>query len=383
MAVNMFAVADDIHAKLPSLRFASGRWVIYADPYDDSAGCTLYDSVIDLISWLPNEEGLNYLRKVILDGPSARRLEEILRIKCDDMKFHPWGLSNIASEAKRRFDSGMRLNEPPEKFKTLSRKDFILLNRLAFHSYDNGRFFIISGKAGSGKSTLIHLASQILDNDSATIENAKGTGYDFDAFLTKRLAFADDVIGDLPVDSGTLKSVVTHGDVTVDPKLKSKFTINYPQCAIVFLSNERPRINLGDSGLLRRICWYKKSNPIKNPDASKLVASYDEEELVSLCLFLLSFEEWLKSDSTPYDWFAYFKDDTYEMASKSSSVYVYYSKIPSSERTFKFNYSDYSKWCREHGYKAYNLGNFEDQTKTLIEWGKIDRNEIGEIDELS
>lgn len=378
MAVNMFLLAEDIHRKLPSLRFVSGRWAIYLSSTDDSA-CTLYPSFIELMKWLPNEEGLFRLRKVITDGPTARRLEEILRGYCDDGEFHPWGLASIPSEAKRRFDEGERMNEPPEVFRGLKRQDFIILDRLTFHSYENGKFFIVSGKAGSGKSSLINVEKQILGNDSATIENSRGTGYDYDAFISKRLAYADDVIGDLPVDEGTLKSLVTHGDVTVDPKMKTKFTIRYPQCSLVFLSNEKPKINLGDSGILRRVCWYKKTVRIDNPDFKRLTRSYSEKELTDLCLFLLSFEEWLKNDAESHDWFDYFREDTVEMASASSTVYRFYSKIADSERSFKFNYANYRDWCKENGYRAYNSGNFEDQTDTLIDWGKINRYDLGQI----
>lgn len=378
-AIDLFAVSEKIHEDLPGLRFASGRWAFYAEDKTP----LLFGDFIDCVKYLRHLDGFEWLSKVITDGAVARRLEELLRKECDDGQYHPWGLSNIANSSMVRFNNGGRLNEPPETFKTLKRNDFLFLNRVVFHANDNGRFWIISGAAGSGKSSLMNIAIQMLDGDFSAIENTKGSNFDMDQIVTRRIAYADDVTGDLPIPSGFLKSIVTHGNIAVDPKLRQKFTIRYPQSTIVFLSNEKPKINIGDSGILRRICWYKKTDPIKNPDWKRLTQSFSEWALSDLGLFLLSFEEWLNSDSEKHDWFEYFKDDTIEMASASSTVFRFYRSIAETERSVKFHYKGYCDYCKDAGYKAYNLGNFEDQVQTLVDWGRINKDDIGQIDLIS
>lgn len=380
MAVDLFGVADAIHEKLPELRFTSGRWAIYNSPLDDSLGCVLYKDFIDCVRQLRREEGLSSLATIITSGEKARQLEELLRGICDDDSFHSWGLSFIALNAKARFDKGERKNEPPVLFKGLSAKDFILLDRIVFHSYDNHKFFIISGKAGSGKSSFLNLLIQMLDNDFSAIENAKGSSYDLDQVVARRIAYADDVCGELPIDAGSIKSIVTHGNLAVDPKLKTKYTIKYPQTTIVFLSNEKPKVNIGDSGILRRICWYKKSKTIEKPDERFLTAHYSEDELEDLALFLLSYEEWLKSDSGSFDWFKYFEEDTKEMASICSTVYKFYKSMSVYELSAKFDYPHYRDFCKDNGYHSMNASNFLDQTSTLIDWGRIDKNAIGQVE---
>lgn len=375
--IDLFAIAEKIHLDFPSLRFTSGRWAIYDGVFGEN--CVLYDDFIECVKQLKKEPGLEYINLVVHDGNTARKLEEILRTECDDGEFHPWGLSWIAREAMERFKNGERLNKIPKTFISLNRQDCLFLLESVFHSNEIGKFWIISGRAGSGKSSLMNIAIQMLDDDYSAIENTKGTDYDLDQIVCSRIAYADDVTGDLPISSGFLKSIVTHGNISVDPKFKTKYTVKYPQCVIVFLSNEKPRINIGDTGVLRRICWYKKTNPIKNPDQKRLTQRYSEIELCDLGLFLLSLEEYLKSDAVPFNWFDYFKEDTIEMASASSSVYRFYSSLSKMERC-KFNYPNYRDWCKDSGYKAYNLGNFDDQTQTLIDWGRIKGDEIGEID---
>lgn len=375
--IDLFAVAEKIHHDMPSLRFTSGRWAIYTDVYSDD--CILYDSFLNCVKQLKREEDLQYINRVVTDGNSARRLEEILRTECDDGQFHSWGLSYIAGQAMERFKAGERLDKRPKNFEKLSEQDRIFLLETVFHANEVGKFWIISGRAGSGKSSLMNIAIQMLDDDYSAIENTKGSDYDLDQIVCSRIAYADDVVGDLPISSGFLKSIVTHGNISVDPKFKTKYTVKYPQCNIVFLSNEKPRINIGDTGVLRRICWYKKSKPIDKPDQKKLTQRYNEVELIDLGLYLLSMEEWLRSDSTPFNWFDYFKNDTIEMASASSSVYRFYTSLSQLEKC-KFCYPNYKDWCKDNGYKPYNLGNFDDQTETLIDWGRIDKNEIGSID---
>lgn len=221
-----------------------------------------------------------------------------------------WPLSSFALQAKES-----RLEPDFSKIK-LNEAQLALIAQILYHPYQLQRFIIISGKAGTGKSTFLNLIGQLLDNDIGTIENTRGSNYDLDTVLQYRLSYSDDLIGKLPIEEGRLKSIVTHGRCQIDPKFQTKYTFANPQTLIVFLANKDPYVDISDPGILRRILWFSMDDKVKNPDPDFGTKIYDHDELLNIAICAKQYDD--------IDYFnKYFKQDTIKHLIDCNSVWKY------------------------------------------------------------
>lgn len=357
MATDFFDLAESIRHDCPELRYTSGRWII---------GDRLAKNFrFDVISYLRKKSSRVFSQ--IKNPQQSANLERIMLDEYSDDPSFAFPLSSLAMKAKKEYSPDEYV-EMPGCFDWIDNSRLIIINRVIFHAYEDERFFIFAGKAGSGKSTFTNLLCQLDDKDFAAIENSRGSNYDFDQIVTKRIAYADDIQdGVLPIEEARLKTIATHGDLAIDPKLQQKRTIRKVQSKVIFCSNWKPHLNIGDSGVLRRICWFAMDKPIANPDTSVKTREYSERELVDLLKIALSWDEKFKKQ----EWFSWFEQETKDNVAETSSVYQFY-KDKGLSYSGGTHYLDYVDWCKDNGIRGiYSKENYSSHISLLKSWGKI------------
>ena len=237
---------------------------------------------------------------------------------------------------------------------TLQQKIII---RCLLEQKDN--LFIICGAGGSGKSTFLNLIRQIFDNDYVDLSlDQLANPFELATGVTHRLISSTEINTD-NLDNGKLKQLVSHEVITVNHKHQEPYQVQ-TQSQLIFVCNKPPRMDLSDTGLLRRIIYYGMEKPIAKPDptiATRKFHSYELALIVAECLRL---------DLT--DWKEYFITDTRYYLSKYHSVY----------RANTNSYPQYRFYCQENGYKALSRANFEEIYDLFTEWGVLNANSKGE-----
>lgn len=300
----IFKAADAVLTKEPDLHYISGAFIWQNKKYDGNR------LVIRLV------KKYSKLLDIITTPKTMQEFANQLMILSQDIDNHKirWPLSSIAQEALK---SNKKIDR---NLVSLTDAQLVLIAQILYHPYDLQKFIIISGKAGTGKSTFANIISQLLDNDVSTIENTSGDNYDLNDILSTRFAWADDMVGKLPLEEGRLKSIVTHNACKVNPKFVSKYTITNPQTIICFLANKDPHVDISDPGILRRIVWYSMNNKIQNPDPRFGTEDYDHDWLLTVAILAKNFDN--------PDWFdMYFKQDTFRHLVNCNSVWKYIDSV--------------------------------------------------------
>lgn len=291
-----------------------------------SSGCFVYNN----IKYSPTDFVKKQLKdnyeyfETIKTPKDISAFIEALRFWSDENKTI-WPLSSIAQKA---LDSDKKISRDSIK---LTDAQLALIAQILYHPYSLQKFIVISGRAGTGKSTFMNIIGQLLDNDISTIENTRGSNYDLDQILSSRLAYADDMVGKLPIEEGRLKTLVTHGQCSIDPKFQQKYTFKNPQTIICFLANKDPYIDISDPGILRRVVWYSMDDKIKNPDPMFGTESYEHAWLTEVAI--------LSRDYDRPDWFeCYFRQDTIKHLIRCNSVWKY---LDCTDDPFYGGYTDF------------------------------------------
>lgn len=237
--------------------------------------------------------------------------------------------------------------KPPLAF-PLNIQQLMIINRLI-----NGRdevMFILTGVGGSGKSTFANIIRQIFGGDVASL-NLSDLSNDFmlATGCNKRLIYSDELnTGD--IKGNIVKTLVSKQYVTINPKNQQPFTIRW-QGNLLFSCNKPPKLDISDSGLLRRIVYYSMNTRIENPDASMKDKVFTENELVNIVSCALG----LETDN----WFdIYFRDDTRRVLMNSSNVY----------KNWAHKYEDYDKLCAFGNYRPLSKANWEEIHDLFQSW---------------
>lgn len=243
----------------------------------------------------------------------------------------------------------------------LSLKQLKIINYLIRH--DEEVFFILTGVGGSGKSTFANIICQIFDNDTASL-SLSDLSNDFllASGIDKRLIYSTEINSD-DINNGNLKRLFSNEELTINPKHQQPFKARC-QSAFFFNCNKNPRLDLCDTGMLRRILYYDMNVKIKNPDPTLNKMVWTHDALVNIVAHAL------QVDMT--NWKDDFKDETRLNLVKDNSVYRF--------RTAK-NYREYETACLNDRLKPFSKPNWENIRDLLDEWGMLEPVEFTKLND--
>ena len=238
----------------------------------------------------------------------------------------------------------------------LNQKQLMIINYLLRH--DEEVFFILTGVGGSGKSTFANIICEIFDKDVAPL-NLSDLSDDFKLAtgIDKRLIYSTEINSD-EINNGVLKQLFSNEELTINPKFGKPYKARC-QSAFIFNCNIPPRLDLSDSGMLRRILYYSMNEKIPNPDPSLNKMEWSHSDLVNIVAHALSI------DMT--DWKENFKEDTRRNLLKYNSVFRFKDQD---------NYSNYVECCKDDGLKPFARPKWEEIRLLLMEWGYIGLKEV-------
>lgn len=210
---------------------------------------------------------------------------------------------------------------------------------------------ILTGVGGSGKSTFLNIIKQLFNNDYASLNLSDlSNRFKLATAVGHRLVCSDEINSE-DLNNGTLKTLISHQPITVDPKFGSPYQTSI-NSAFIFSSNIPPRLNLSDSGMLRRFLYYGMNKKIENPDLTLNKRTFTEDELIDIIINALQI------DMT--DWKKDFEKDTRYYMLKYNSVYII--------KEYN-NYALYREACFKKGLKPFSEVNWKDIVDLIDEWG--------------
>ena len=290
-----------------------------------------------------NDRDLNYIKNGIINNPYAEEKED-------------WPRPCIIDEALEMLENGYRPKKCPFP---LDDKQLIILNVLLFHP-EYEVFFITTGIGGSGKSTFLNIIKQLFDNDvSSTPLGSLGDPF-IQAEALKHRLIASDELGTGEVSLPVVKTIVSKQNIQVNEKYGATYTTK-AQSALFFCCNQAPKLDISDTGMLRRIIYYSRNTKINNPNPAFKNKKWSHEELIDFILWSKRVDFLFKEDDID-SWKFPFKDETNCYLVTTNSVGLYY-KERKKDYGVMF-YSSYKEYCHENGYKPFAKHKFEE----ILDW---------------
>lgn len=233
----------------------------------------------------------------------------------------------------------------------LSIKQLTIINRLIIGIDE--MIYIATGVGGSGKSTFGNIVRQIFGGDCASASLGDlCDDFKLAQAVGKRLVYSDE-LNSSDLKSGIIKTLASKQRISINPKYGRTYQVRF-QGNMFFCCNKPPKMDIGDSGLLRRICYFSMNKKIARPDPSMQKAVYSHEDLVNIVAHALR-------DVNPIGWFEReFAEDTHRVLMEKNSVTL----CPA------LNYESYRYQCDKKGYAPYNEDNWETIKATFEEWKK-------------
>lgn len=271
--------------------------------------------------------------------------------------YQNWPETKIVKLAKAAIESKEDVGPLPI---ALDRKKLIILNILLYRPGEEV-MFITTGPGGSGKSTFLNLIKQLFDNDvSGASLSTLGNSFDLAEALHHRL-IASDELDSGELDLKVLKTIISHQKIQLNPKFERPYTTR-AQSQLFYCCNKVPRIDISDTGILRRIIYYEMPVVIKNPNTSLNHQVFTDEELlaVAVAAYNVDMTNWKKE----------FEKETFEYLTKNNSVQIWKNNteiIVWEERFYTNYYQNYKEFCFRCGFKAYNISNFADMLDWILE----------------
>lgn len=325
--INYTALADRFRESNPYVQFISGKWFVR------EKDCKNIDA---------------YLLRAI---PTLTNLDELQKFKDMFIKLHgnedgTWYPLPILEEA-------MLTNEYKPLCYPLNNKQLKIINYLMRH--DEEIAFILTGVGGSGKSTFANIICQIFDNDTASLDLADlSNPFMLAQGINKRLIYSTEINSD-DMNNGILKRLFSNEVITVNPKNQKPYRQRC-QSAFFFNCNNVPRLDLSDTGILRRILYYNMNEKIKNPDPSLNKREWSRADIVNIVKHAM--------DIDMNNWQDDFKEETRYNIIKDNSVYLLRDKI---------DYSSYTIGCHDKGLKPFSEPKWANIRNLLEEWGYINK----------
>lgn len=277
----------------------------------------------------------------------------IVRYGEEDM----WPPLPIIQEAKDRIEYGTL----KEMAFPLTEKQLLIIRVLL--DGDEERMFIATGRGGTGKSTFLNIIRQIFDNDFSACPLSEMTGYNLTEALKHRIVASDELSAD-DLDSRALKTIISRQPVQLNGKYEKPVQI-VAQSALFYCCNRPPRIEVDDTGILRRIVYYEMDTVINNPDPEKQKHKYTHDELVDIVAHAYLIDK--------TNWFDKFKDETRKYIKETNSVWIHRSA---------HNYRQYREMCSDSGLRPYSLPRWEKIKEIFQKWDNENWTKLEDDDEL-
>lgn len=214
--------------------------------------------------------------------------------------------------------------------------------------------FILCGVGGSGKSTFANLICQIFEDDTAalTLEDLSND-FMLAEGVAKRLIYADE-LNSSDIDNGQIKTLISKQMVQVNPKNKTPYQARW-QSPLFASCNKAPKLDLSDTGIIRRIVFFNMNTKIKNPDPKFQKQRFDHSDLVNIVRLAL--------DIDMTNWFDDFKQETRDLLKSNNSVWLCQGK--SLDAT---DYKFYSNECNHKGLRPFSEPKWKDVKELLMDW---------------
>lgn len=324
--------------------------IYHGDPYYLERRCGKW--------YMKKQELKDVKRWLAQDGakfPTARSVTEF--IDMFNIKYHDpeaeWYPMPIIAEARRQLET---IGLQPMAF-PLNEKQLIIINELLHHNSE--RAFILTGIGGSGKSTFANIICQVFDNDRSSCSLSDlSNRFKLETALSHRLIYSDELNSE-DLNNGIIKMLISNQKITVEQKNQVPYDTRC-QSAFIWSCNNRPRIDLSDTGMLRRFVYYSMNKKIPNPDPNFKSRKYTHEELVNFVAHALSV------DMT--DWFKKFELETHYYLLKDNPVFMFRKCVDGSKST----YCQYSEKCKDNGYKPVAMMKWQSIMELIVEWELYD-----------
>lgn len=346
MSFNFLEYSAKVVEEENEVGFGGGRWILHGKlatftevrKYLCSKSEHLYESVTKLVDQKELEQDL--ISEYMAENRTSK-----------------WPLPRIALMAKEKGPIGYI----PDMFSFLDMKTRIIFAKILFHfSTDNQHFFYIQGTGGSGKSTVLNVIRQLLDDDYSVADPSVDLGkFDLVDTIGKRLISNDDIAGDFR-DNSELKKVAMGEPVRVHIKMKESYTLKEYYSNILFLGNLKPVFDITDRGMTRRAVWHKMDKVAEKPDPSLKNRRYTDEELVPLAQYLLSIEIGMEDK-----WMDFLCEETTRNILEQDNVYQWKTAKTISDDEAPRDYSDYVAFCADNGKKECNRDKFREKLNVI------------------
>lgn len=325
-----------------NIEFISGKFFYEENEIkniDKYIGVMYYNATKKLIG----EKDLKYIKMGIINNPNAP----------DKYK---WPRPKLIKEALELKESGYMPKEMPFP---LDDKQWIILYILLFHP-EQEVFFITTGVGGSGKSTFLNIIKQLFDNDVASTPLSDlGNPFILAESLKHRL-IASDELGTGDVNLPVIKTIVSKQQLQVNEKFGATYT-THAQSSLFFCCNQVPKIDVTDTGMLRRIVYYSRNTKIKNPNPMLKSKEWTRQELIDF--IIIASEVYVYNENDIDAWKEVFKDETNCYLINSNSVGLFI-KDRKKNGIVEYNYLFYKEWCYDNGYKPFSRQKYDE----ILEW---------------
>lgn len=346
-----YDLADLIHAVFPTLQWISGKW------FRDGR----YIKEYDVTRLLASTDGIRC--KLTKSLTPANGESAFIDLYGDfEGKWLPLPL---AEEALKKGPLG----ECPDVFKFINDpRKILIINRLVFHPYDNNKMIIICGVGGSGKSTYLNVIDQCFQGDTShtDLSSLLSDNTIMATALQSRLILSDELRGE-DVTNPMIKQIINQQKITTRKVFEGAREIN-SQSQLIFATNKPPRFDITDSGMMRRVLFYRMDKKVGHPEVGLDKKKFSDDELVELLRYSLIFDDQhvIENQLECKPWDSFFEKDTRGLIKDCCHIVTYrqYEK----DATLCKDYYTYSRWAKDHGYKAYNYTNFLDINGVLDEW---------------
>lgn len=320
-----------IKQEKPGLEFVAGKW-FYNEV--EILNIRKYAANLDCLKFKSPSEIDDFIEAFILkEGKEEGR----------------WYDNEIIKAAKEKDPSTI----PGKLAFPLTLKQLKIINVLLFRPEEEV-FFICSGVGGSGKSTFGNIVCQLFQNDiSATSLRDLTNDFSVAEAVKHRLIYSTELSASdvAEMDNKVIKQLASKEIIYVNPKGTVGYNVK-TQSSLLFNCNNEPKVDLTDTGILRRIIYYYRTKKIDNPDLSLKDKKFTKQELIDIAARAYN------TDMT--DWRKDFEQETHLRLISNNSVYI----------TNEYdNYWCYKEKCQHIGIRAYSEPKWSDICSLVREWG--------------